>query len=493
MNSSNLVITGVGVVSSIGLGREAFTRSLMAGESGLSRLSESASMLNEHVFRRYRSAGDDVVLDAETAVVAGVMDFDAKRYVKPRKALKVMCREIQTAYAASSLAVEEAGLQGYLPAEPLETDSPSGQTSKTDRLGSIARPRKRICYTQGGKIQSDRIGTVFGSELFYGPPDELSDAFAESVNERGDFDASYFGNAAMRRITPLWLLKYLPNMPACHYSIVLNAHGPNNSITVGDTSGHAALIEACGYLQRDVADFLVVSATGTRLNATRSLFTEDQPLATVVDPLWRSSRPHALDANGLVRGEGAGSLLVERADTASARGVTPIARVLGYASRFIASNSFANGDRNTDLRHDAGRGSAAAIAVAMRGAMQHANITADQIGGLVGHAAGDPVIDACEREAIGEVLPGVPLTLPISLLGHCGAASGMMGILAGCVILQTGQIPPVPHAEVCNAVAVPSTTRLNVSDQVRDLEKRVVMVISHTSPGNATAVILASP
>ncbi len=485
MKSSDLVITGVGMVSSIGVGRAAFAKSLLGGASGVYRQGDDGFTEDEHVTRRYRTIDGQPQLDQATAVVANLVDFDAKLFVKPRKALKVMCREIQTAYAASQLAVEDAGLNPYLPAEPAQTFAPPRQ-----RVGG--RRRKRPCYTEGGKIQCDRIGTIFGSEMMYGNPEELCDAYADSVNESGKFDASHFGNAAMRHITPLWLLKYLPNMPACHYSIVVNAHGPNNSLTVGDTSGHAALIEACGYLKREIADFMIVSATGTRLNATRSLFTEDQPLATVADPVSLSSRPHAINANGLVRGEGAGSLMLERGSTAEARGARPLARVLGYASRFIGSPSFVNHDRNADIRPDAGRGSAAAIVAAVRAAMDSAGVTSDDVGAVVGHATGDPVIDACERVALYETLPNVPVILPGTLLGHVGAASGMMGLLAACVTLQSSRIAPVPHAELCNT-SDGSTKPLAVSKQLRPLEKSVVVAIAHTSPGHATAIVLESP
>ncbi len=482
MKSSDLVITGVGMVSSIGVGRKAFSDSLLGGVSGVKRLSAEASEENEHVTRRYRTVNGEATLDEETAVVASLDNFDGKVFVKPRKALKVMCREIQTAYAASQLAIEDAGLQPYLPAQPPED-------AATERPRTTLKPRKRPCYTEGGKIQSDRIGTVFGSELLYGAPEELSDAFHDCLAENGKFDPSQFGNAAMKRITPLWLLKYLPNMPACHFSIVLNAHGPNNSITVGDTSGHAALIEACGYLKREIADFMVVSASGSRLNATRALFTEDQPLAKAMNPAARSSRPHASDADGLVRGEGAGGLTLERADMAAARGVRPIARVTGYASRFLPSHAFATGQQNADLRPDAGRGSVDSIVSAMRGAMDAAGVTGDQIGAIVGHAVGDPVLDACEREAILSVAPNAPVLLPGTLLGHTGAASGMMGVLAACVTMQSGKISPVPHADSC-VDATGKSKPLNLSDRVRPLEKRTVMAIAHTSPGNATAIIL---
>lgn len=468
MNPSDLVITGLGMVTSIGIGRKAFTRSLLDGTSGVVAMPDVDTTQDErnsvdHVARRYRDVDGNPKLEQRTAVAAPICGFDAKLFVKPRKALKVMCHEIQTAYAASQLAVTDAGLDGFLPAEL----------------------RARPGYERGGRLACDRIGTVFGSEMLYGNPSELKDAFAACITDAGGVDLTRFGAAATRGITPLWMLKYLPNMPACHFGIVVNAHGPNNTLTVGDTSGPAALIEACGYLRRGIADVMIVTAAGSRLNATRALFTEDQPIASVFDPPSRSSRPHAAGADGLVRGDGAGGLILEHAHTAEVRGHRPIARVAGYASRFLPSAAFVSGERTAAIRPDAGRGSTAAIMAAMRGALSMAGITADQLGGIVGHGFGDPIIDACERAAIEQLAPAVPLTLPAALLGHTSAASGMMSVLAACVMVQTQEIPPVMHAKDC-------PSGLNVSDRSRKLVKKHVLAIAHTSPGNATAVVIAS-
>ena len=85
-----IVVTGVGVVSPIGIGRQSFWNALQQGVSGVRPL---------------------VGFDASAMPVrfgAQLTDFDAKTYVKPRKALKVMCRELQTAVAAATLAVEDA-------------------------------------------------------------------------------------------------------------------------------------------------------------------------------------------------------------------------------------------------------------------------------------------------------------------------------------------------------------------------------------------------
>ncbi|MFG0264732.1 MAG: beta-ketoacyl-[acyl-carrier-protein] synthase family protein [Rhodopirellula sp. JB055] len=463
MNRSDIVITGVGVVSSIGLGREAFTQSLLEAKSGVIELVDSTEKDRNATARFQFEQGDSGETRPESKIEIGapITEFDPKQYVKPRKALKVMCREIQTSFAASQMAIEDAGLSSLLPAEEAE------QAAKS------------------GRIAVDRIGTVFGSEMLYGDPEELADAFAACKTEGNEIDRSKFGNAAMRSITPLWMLKYLPNMPACHVGIAVNSHGPNNTLTVGDVSGSNAVLESCGYLRRGIADVMVAAAAGSRMNTTRTMFTEDQPLAKAFDPVERSSRPHAKEAGGIVRGEGAACLILETSESASAGNREPIAKVLGMASRFVPSAAFVAGQFTSSSEENAGRGSAAAIEAAIQGALSDAELTAEDIGLVVGHGMGDPVIDAQEATALKNALPEVPVTLPIGVLGHTGAATGMLGLISAVVAAQRGITPPVAHAGECNE-------SLNIVTHAAPLAKPNVMAISHTSHGSATAVIVSA-
>ena len=129
MPQSNVVITGMGVVSAIGIGCDNFFESLLQKKSAVT------SLLNR-VDDRCEFEGDPK--PAGLWVGAPILDFEGKQYIKPRKAMKVMCREIQTAFASSLMAVESSGLESYIPA-----------TNE-----SVLQPRD--------------FGTVFGSEIFYG-------------------------------------------------------------------------------------------------------------------------------------------------------------------------------------------------------------------------------------------------------------------------------------------------------------------------------------
>src|SRR5690606_26458083 len=118
-----------------------------------------------------------------------LVDFDPRAFVRPRKALKVMSREIQTAFSAASLAMEHAAFE------------PSA-------------------------LPPDRVATIFGSEMMSGEPAEIAEALQQCGVTNGNVRAGEFGEAAMRNMYPLWMLKYLPNMAACHVGIAIGALGP---------------------------------------------------------------------------------------------------------------------------------------------------------------------------------------------------------------------------------------------------------------------------
>ena len=246
--SRQVVITGIGVVTPIGIGREPFWSALRESKSGVTRLETFAA--------------SELPVDFG----AQLKDFDAKQYVKPRKALKVMCREIQTACSAAALAVDDAGLNAA------ETDP-------------------------------DRKGAVFGSQMLYGDINDFNDLFRGSTQD-GEFSFYQFGQTFPSRMYPLWMLKNLPNMAACHIAIAQDARGPNNTIVLGEAGSLLALDEAARVIQRDAADVMIVGGTGTRIEITGWIYRGVLNLSQRNDDPAGASRPFDADRDGMVNGEG---------------------------------------------------------------------------------------------------------------------------------------------------------------------------------------------
>ncbi|MCC9602794.1 3-oxoacyl-ACP synthase [Stieleria sp. JC731] len=444
MTRQPAVITGIGIVSAIGIGQQTFFDGLLEGRSGVRSLADRTD--------EEAKPGPDDPQDG-VWIGAPVVDFDAKQFVRPRKALKVMCREIQTAFASAQLAVEHAGLGDQIPA------------------------------SESGLISPDRLGTVYGGEIYFNPPTELMESIRRCVDSDGQIQAGQFGDAARKEVVPLWMLKYLPNMPACQVGISINSQGPNNSLVLGDVSGPAALLEGCSYLDRGIADINVVGATGTRVGSMRMTYTGDLPIVERGEnSVANASRPYDPNCTGVVGGEGAASLVIETAEHAQRRGATVLARILGIASRFAPTQAMKQCQRGNSVDQSESRQASSAIKLAIEAALEQAGVAAKDIALVVSHAMGDRQVDSGEAMALNDCQIDAPVLPIIASIGHTGAAAGMMEIATGALVIANGKIPAALHADQLKDA--------NLVDHTRDFDSGCVLCVTHTTEGSAVAVVL---
>ena len=274
----DIVVTGIGVVSPIGIGKDPFWAALIEGRSGIRR---------QDLARRP---------DLPPPIGGAVSDFDPKQYVRPRKSLKVMSRDIQLAFAAADLACVEAGLRD--------------------------RP-----------VDPERLGVVFGASMIPCEVEELVGTYRGCLLN-GAFEFERWGRVAMGELFPLWMLKYLPNMPACHVGIAQDARGPNNTITLGDASSLSALAEGRGFWTgvRPMRS----SPAGSACGCSGAMGAEARCRGCRGVPRRRRRHrdPSTPAATARSAARGPAALLIETGRHASARGATMLARLLGSASAF---------------------------------------------------------------------------------------------------------------------------------------------------------------
>src|SRR5262245_41842762 len=417
--SREVVITGLGVVCPLGVGAEAFWAGLVAGQSGVDWLPETRGAELPY---RYG---------------ARIKDFDPKQFVQPRKTIKVMCREIQTAYAAASLAME------------------AGKLSKE-------------------AIDPDRLGVVLGSEMLFGDIEELHDVY-RNCSERGEFRAERWGDVAFKDLFPLWMLKYLPNMAACHISIAHDARGPNNSMVEGGVSSLLAISEAAAVIERGQADAMLAGGSGALASLSCLPFRGWDQMAKWQGEPTEASRPFETRRSGIVPGEGAGVLLLEAREHAERRGAAILARVAGYARRFEAPG--ASFEKRT------GR----AIGQSIRAVLAAAGMQPRDIGHVNAHGESTIEQDREEARAIRESLGGVPVTALKSFFGDLGAGSGAVELIGSVLALVHGQLPPTLNYEEPD----PACPIHVVSGGMWPIEKRTVMALNQSNTGQAVAVVIA--
>jgi 3-oxoacyl-[acyl-carrier-protein] synthase II len=413
----DIVVTGIGVVSPIGIGTGPFWASLDTGRSGI---------------RRLDLPGDPTEPPPFGGVVA---DFDPKQYVRPRKSLKVMSRDIQLAFAAADLACVEAGLR--------------------------ERP-----------INPERLGVVFGASMIPCELEELAGTYRDCTVD-GSFDFQRWGRVAMAELFPLWMLKYLPNMPACHVGIAQDARGPNNTVTLGDVSSLSALAEAARILERGQADAIIAGGVGSRLHPALWVRSHLLGLSRRGDAPEAASRPFDALRDGLVGGEGAAAMFLETERHAQARGAPILARVLGSAGTFEPCPS---GQALTG----------AAIRRAIVGTLRDADVTPADLGFVVAHGLSTRNDDRVEAQAIRDTLGDVPVTAPKSYFGHLGAGSGSLEAALSILAFQQGRVPPTLNYEQPD----PQCPINVIHGRPMPLDCPVALILSHTRHGQAVAVVL---
>jgi 3-oxoacyl-[acyl-carrier-protein] synthase II len=394
--ASRVAVTGLGVVTPAGIGMAAFWQSLLRSD----RAVKPISLFDPGSFP-CRIGGQ---LD----------DFSATKFVPKsyRKAVKVMARDIEIAVAAADLAIRDAGIVS-------RGIDPDNMTIEPGRLG---------CKIGAGLICTDL--------------DELGMAVSTSVVD-GKFDLRQWGRAGMGNLTPLWLLKYLPNMLACHVTIIHGAEGPSNTITCGDASCHLAIGEAGRLVAQGRADAVIAGGAESKLNPMgmlRQVLLKRLCLSGNDSP-QQACRPFDARHDGTVVGEGGGVLIVEDMDRALRRGARIYAELVGFAAACDPEGM------------DVDRPTAGGLEIAVASAIRDAHLRPNQVDLIVAHGTAVPAEDRCECEAwmtaMGESAVRTPAVAITGGIGSLFAGGGAVQLAVAAMALHTQTIPPTANFTSC--------------------------------------------
>ena len=367
MSNRRVVITGLAPVSPIGVGPADFWNALLEGASGVHRI------------QSFDPARFESQIGGEIDGIK-VGNYVPKDY---RKAGKVMARDIILAVAAAHQAVVDAGLD-------TKCLVARGEASETN-------------------IKNSRFGANIGAGLICADLSELAEALHAS-SENGVFSLAHWGREGMENLTPLWLLKFLPNMLACHVTIVHDCQGPSNTITCGEASSHLAIGEAFRTIARGVADAAICGGAESKTNPM-ALMRQclGKRLSQRNDTPEAACRPFGADRDGTVVSEGGGLIILEELEHAKARGARIYAELVGFG----ASND-AYHPAQPSKPHPEGRG----LVVAAKKALKDAGVSADAIDLVGAFACGLVEHDASEAKALETLLGDRRAEVPV--LAHQG-------------------------------------------------------------------------
>ena len=426
-----VVITGIGIVSPLGLNAKAHWEALLSGKSAVKKIAA------------FDPAGFPSQVGGEVPAYK-IGDFVPKSY---RKATKVMARDIELAVIAADDAFKDSGL-------------------------------KSAAYTESPDFDGTRFGCNIGAGLLSCDLNELTGALATS---RADdlpnrLDLKKWGRDGMQQLTPLWLLKYLPNMLACHVTIVHQLKGPSNTITCADASSHLAIGEAFRTIQRGDADLAICGGAESKVNLMGLIrhcllkrLTENNGSPD------EAVRPFDSEAGGTAIAEGGGLFILEEYDRAKARGARIYAELVGFA----ASQDTHKITEPAPTGHSYGK--------AVQKALAEANLPPTAVSLIVPNGLGIASHDRAElaglTAAFGNGLSRIPFAPVKSQTGNLAAGTGADAATA-VLALHHNTVPPAT-----NTRRVIEGQSLNVAPEPRE-HKIDVAVSSVYSLGGQNAALV---
>ncbi len=389
-----VVITGMSVISPLGNTVSQLWDAIQAGESGVRPFPQDGT---DSSVLAYGGIASDF-----TGELRDFGDLDAARKKTIRKGLKLMCREIRMGVAAAQLALQHSGV--------LDTE-----------------------------YDPERCGVVFGCDHISTIPTEFVEAYQASCGQADQFSIHQWGKDALSQVTPLWLLKYLPNMPASHVAIYNDFRACNNSLTYREPSANSAVGEAFNTIRRGSADCMLAGATGCNVSPIRAFqFAFHTETSRNGSHPSQACRPFDRRRSGAVAGEGAAAILLEERETAIARGANIYGEICGHASSVVMDrNSVAN------LRRS--------VANSLSMVMKNADWSLQDIGHIHAHGVGTRHSDREEalgiRDAIGAAADSIPVTAAKSYFGNLGASSGLVELIASLKAIEFQRLFPILNCD----------------------------------------------
>ncbi|MFQ5893534.1 MAG: beta-ketoacyl-[acyl-carrier-protein] synthase family protein [Nitrospinota bacterium] len=262
-----MAVTGVGLVTPMGISLDAVWAACLEGRSGVAELAS------------YDASTFPVRIGGE------VTDFNPRQYID-RKSIKLMRRSVQFGVTATTLAWEDASLA----------------------VGEVDPVRVGVYIGAGG-------GKMTDTEDFF-------PAVAETLGPDGQVDIKAFGEIGLEKINPLWLLTVLPNNVLSFTSIALNAQGPNMNIVNAGVSGGQSVGEAAKSIETGRCIVAIAGAYDSLIHGKEMLDYWRLGLLAL-----SNDDPHR---RGTVAAEGAGAIILEEWEHARARGARIYGELVGY-------------------------------------------------------------------------------------------------------------------------------------------------------------------
>ena len=387
--SDPVVISGIGVVSPYGAGRDRFWSAIRRGESGVRAITQfDASRFACRVAAAVPDAGADVAAEEAEALAAseaGAGRADPRRY---SKASRIAVQAAREAWADAGLDARNAG----------------------DRAAGVI-----VGSGAGGVDVAERQYREFFSD-------------------------------AWNRVSPYAIPVSIVGMISSEISIALGLHGVSHVLSTGCTSSTDAIGYAAAAIRSGDADVIVTGGADACVTPGMIFgFSRMRAVSTAYnDTPEKASRPFDRARDGFVLGEGAWMFVVERESRARARGAVPYASVDGYGSTCDAYHRVQMDPEGAEIVR------AMSLAIARAGRVPsdigYVNYhgTSTQLN--------DAVEARCVRKLFGDG-DAAPGSSTKSMIGHPQGASGAAGVAAAALAMRDAFLPPTINHDAPDAAS----------------------------------------
>ena len=345
---------------------------------------------------------------------------------------------------------QEAKLQVHIAAEvknfKAENFMDAREARRRDRFEQFAIAASKEALSSSGlqvtEKNAGRIGIIISSAI--GGLYSLQEATLTNYKE------------GPRKVSPFMIPMLMANGGAGMAAIEFGIKGPCFSVASACASGADGIGTALMMLRTGMIDAALAGASEATITSTGvAAFDRVGAMSRRNDNYSMTPQPFDKNRDGLVMGEGAAVLVLERESDAKARGANILAELAGYGA---TADAF-----HVTAPHEHGAGGAAAIRMALDSAK--ANI--DEVGYINAHGTGTSLNDQAETRAVkaafGDLAYKTPISSTKSMTGHMMGATGALEVIFCVNAIRDGILPPTIHYETpdpeCDLDYIPNKAR----------------------------------
>jgi 3-oxoacyl-[acyl-carrier-protein] synthase II len=425
-NKKRVVITGVGPVTPIGIGKEAYWDSLTYGRSSYKRM-----VFPNRDMSQYRCQ-----------IGAPIEGFDFFQYVDRTKHAKYLGRTSRFAITAAQLALKDAGFQIE------KRDGGKGDPGEYELKG----------------VDSFQIGVILGIGV---EAMEMIEHFHEQFLSRGP-----------RALSPFGLPNVYLSSFTSHVAQYFTLRGTTYAVSTACASATHAMINSFLQIQGGREDLMVTGGADACITPlVFAGFDVLRAMSTRNDDPQKACRPFDRERDGFVMGEGSGVLVFEGLDHARRRGAHIYGEVIGYG---MTADAYHLTDPDPD---------GVALAKAIQDALQMGGVRPEEVDYINPHGTSTLMNDRVETRVIkkcfGKKAYDIPISSTKSITGHLMGAAGGVEAISVLLATEKGIIHPTINYEFPD----PECDLDYVPNEARNKEVKIALSISAGFGGVNSAIL----